>query len=113
MSPPEERRGRTESRTALEQPLKQTANRAPKSVYAAAELELGANQSVELMIDGATNSQIWVGTEQVNPELSASGRASVRIELSAGTHRITIKIPADKLPETLRVQASNGQFSIN
>ncbi|HZQ47993.1 MAG TPA: hypothetical protein VFC07_13325, partial [Verrucomicrobiae bacterium] len=85
--------------------LKSVKGRFPLSVFAAAQLQIAANGTVHLQLTGAANSPVWIDGKPANPDL--------KTELSAGLHTIIIKLDSQKLPESLRLESSDGTFVAN
>jgi hypothetical protein len=70
-------------------------------------LQLPDAGKVSLKFNGPADAAIWVDGKPVKsaPDLP--------LELSSGTHVITIRLDPKKLPEGLRLESSAGTFLVN
>jgi len=75
-------------------------------LYTAAQLQLPKDANVKLKFTGSTEA-IWIDGKAQKPgaELSA--------DLGAGTHTIVVRLDPKKLPESLRLESSEGIFLVN
>ncbi len=85
--------------------LKSAANRSPLAVFAAAQLQLPARGGVQLQLTCASNSPMWIDGKPA--------KLDAKTELSAGPHTIIVKLDSQKLPESLRLESSDGTFVVN
>lgn len=91
-------------RAAFEATLKARADRAPSAVYAAAEFETADAGTVRLTFSQSERLATWVDGKPVALTAEAS------VELPAGRHRVVAKLANERLPESFRLEVSNGSF---
>ena len=72
-------------------------------IYAVARLQVSGRQEVSFNLSAAPEA-VWVDGKKV-----ASGK-SFATELGAGVHTILLRLDAGKLPESLRLESSAGNF---
>jgi putative heme-binding domain-containing protein len=84
--------------------LKADKLRDPQAIYAAAQLEVAKEEAVNVTFTGADGAAEWIDGKPLN-----GGSA----QLAAGSHIIIVKLDAKKLPESLRLQTSDGTFLVN
>jgi putative heme-binding domain-containing protein len=76
-------------------------------ILAGAQLQVTKPGPVTFRLRNADGAQVWVnGTP-------AAGAGEFKADLPAGTARIVVKLDPKKLPETLRLEASDGVFVTN
>ncbi len=75
-------------------------------VVAAADLQVAQAGRVKFNLD-ASAGELWVDAQRV------SGPGEATAELSAGTHRVLIRIDPKKIPETISLKVSDGTFLAN
>ena len=75
-------------------------------VVAAADLQLAQAGQVKFNLD-ASAGELWIDSQRV------SGPGEATTELSAGTHRVLIRIDPKKIPETISLKVSDGTFLAN
>jgi putative heme-binding domain-containing protein len=81
--------------------------RNPDGVYAAARLEMPKAGPVALQIENADPSPLWVDGKPI--ALGDRGH----VDLTAGAHVVVLKLDGRKLPDFIRVKASDGTFLTN
>ena len=72
-------------------------------IYAVARLQVSGRQEVSFKVSAAAEG-VWVDGKKVAPE------KGFKTELSAGAHTILFRLDAGKLPESLRLESSAGNF---
>jgi putative heme-binding domain-containing protein len=75
--------------------------------YAATQLQVARAGKVTLKLSGADNLPLWIDGKPQKPG------AEHTVELSAGTHTITLRVDPKNLPAGFRVEASEGSFLNN
>lgn len=85
--------------------LKADALRAPQAIYAAAQLQMAKDETVNLKLAGADGAAVWIDGKPLNGNREA--------QLAAGPHTVIVKLDANKLPDALRLEASDGTFLVN
>lgn len=75
-------------------------------VVAAADLQVAQAGRVKFNLD-ASAGELWIDAQRV------SGPGEATAELSAGTHRVLIRIDPKKIPETISLKVSDGTFLAN
>jgi hypothetical protein len=75
-------------------------------VFAATELQTPKAGSVKLNLD-STAGEIWVDGRKIG----GTGESST--ELTAGTHRVVVRIDPKKIPDSISLRASDGAFLAN
>jgi putative heme-binding domain-containing protein len=75
-------------------------------VFAATELQTPKAGSVKLNLD-STAGEIWVDGRKIG------GPGESSTELSAGTHRVVVRIDPKKIPDSISLKASDGAFLAN
>lgn len=76
-------------------------------LYAATQLQVPKSGRVTLKFDGLTDAAVWVDGKPLQ-----SG-AELALELTSGTHIITVRLDPKRLPECLRLESSDGTFLVN
>ncbi len=85
--------------------LKSVENRSPLALFAAAQLQLAAREVICLQLAEAANSTLWIDGQPATP--------GKKVELAAGPHVVIVKFVDEKLPESLRLESSDGTFLAN
>jgi putative heme-binding domain-containing protein len=75
-------------------------------LYAATQLQLPKESSVKFTLTGGADA-IWIDGKAQKPG------TVVNADLPAGNHTIVLRLDPKKLPDTLRVEASEGMFLVN
>ena len=70
---------------------------------AVARLQVSGRQEVSFKLSAAPEG-VWVDGKKVAPGKSFA------VELSAGVHSILLRLDAGKLPDSLRLESSSGNF---
>ncbi len=92
-------------RPDLEDALKGGGFRAPKTLFAAAEVQVAATGPFHYNLSGAAVSAVWIDGKSVTP--------GTPVDLRAGLHTIIVRLERDKLPEALRLESPDGTFVAN
>jgi hypothetical protein len=74
------------------------------ALYAAARLEVAKAGPVKLKIAGGDGASVWFNGKP------ASGGGEIATDLPAGAHTVVLRLDPKKLPEALRLEASEGTF---
>jgi putative heme-binding domain-containing protein len=75
-------------------------------VCAATELQTAKEGSVKLNLD-ATAGEVWIDGRKIG------GPGETVAELSAGTHRVLVRIDPKKIPDSISLKSSDGTFLVN
>jgi hypothetical protein len=62
---------------------------------------------VNLKLSGPSEAPIWIDGKPVKPG------AEISAELASGSHTIVLRLDPNKLPESLRLESSEGIFLAN
>ena len=89
----------------LQDALKRVADRAPKAIYAAAQVQVASAGAFHFKVPGIPSTSVWIDGKNVGNEPLA--------DLTPGIHTIIIKLDSAKLPETLRLESNEGTFVQN
>ena len=94
------------TRRVLEEATKQAAWVGTLDVFAATELAMPKAGPVKLNLD-ATAGDVWIDGRKIG------GPGETAVELSAGTHRVLVRMDPKKIPEAIRLKTSDGTFLSN
>jgi putative heme-binding domain-containing protein len=89
----------------LKESLHSVQARIPQAVFAAAQLQVAKAGPVRLQWTGATDSPLWIDGKPIDRNSS--------LDLPAGAHTIIVKLDAQKLPDSLRLESPDGTFLTN
>jgi putative heme-binding domain-containing protein len=95
------------SRQALEEAGKRQFWAGTLAVYAATEIQIAKAGSVKLKLDAAGAPELWIDGRKIG------GVGETPVELSAGTHRLLVRLDPKNVPEFVRLESSDGTFLTN
>src|SRR5262249_13188659 len=75
-------------------------------VFAATELQVAKAGPVKLNLD-ASAGQVWVDGKEIG------GTGESTTQLSAGTHRVVVRLDPKKIPDSFSLKTSEGAFLTN
>ncbi|MSU58952.1 MAG: sorbosone dehydrogenase [Pedosphaera sp.] len=94
------------TRRVLEEATKRDAWVGTLDIFAATELQTPKAGPVKLNLD-ATAAELWIDGKKIG------GTGESVSELSAGTHRVLVRIDPKKIPDAIRLKSSDGTFLTN
>ena len=94
------------TRRVLEEAGKRSAWVGTIDVFAATELQTAKTGPVKLYLDAAA-SEVWIDGTKIG------GAGESIAELSAGTHRVLVRIDPKKIPDSISLKSSDGTFLAN
>jgi len=94
------------TRRVLEEASKRSVWVGTLDIFAATELETAKAGPVKLNLDAAA-SEVWIDGKKIG------GTGESVAELSAGTHRVLVRIDPKKIPESISLRSSDGTFLVN
>jgi hypothetical protein len=74
-------------------------------LYAAAQLQVPKEGAIKLKLAGSDGMSMWIDGKS-----AGAPSPEVMTELSAGLHTVVLRLDPKKLPEFLRLEASEGTF---
>jgi putative heme-binding domain-containing protein len=89
----------------LNESLKSVQSRIPQAVFAAAQLQVAKAGPVHLQWTGTTDAPLWLDGKPIDHTST--------IDLPAGSHVIIVKLDAQKLPDSIRLESPDGTFLTN
>ncbi len=75
-------------------------------VFAATEIQIAKAGPVKLKLDTAAG-EVWIDGKKIG------GVGEIAVELTAGTHRVLIRMDPNNVPDYARLESSDGTFLMN
>jgi putative heme-binding domain-containing protein len=76
------------------------------ALYAVAQFEMARATSVKLRLTGGDDASLWIDGKPV------PANAELTVNLGAGSHTVAVRLDPKKLPDFLKLEASEGTFVV-